>query len=168
MSFFFEILERIRCRFYNHTINQSDSTSNYEQDRGSSSPVTSTRTLPSNTSVQNRTVIGSRRSYSASTERINQVSTISSPTSSGLTDKKNKMKYELCENDPLPIYIIPKDIKDLIEKVIVPGVLYKPLSPSTYKDYFAALLYAEDYYIEVHQMIILYNGFMDSYLPLRD
>ena len=65
------------------------------------------------------------------------------------------------EKDPLPIYIIPKDIKDSIEKDIVPGVFYKPLSPSTYKDYFAVLLYAEDYYIEVHQMIILYNGFMD-------
>ncbi|KAK1553202.1 hypothetical protein Q3G72_030787 [Acer saccharum] len=52
------------------------------------------------------------------------------------------------EKDPLPIYIIPKDIKDSIEKDIVPGVLNKPLSPSTYTDYFAALLYAEDHYIE--------------------
>ena len=68
------------------------------------------------------------------------------------------------EKDPLPIYIIPKDIKDSIEKDIVPGVLNKPLSPSTYTDYFAALLYAEDHYIEVHQMIILCNGFMDSFL----
>ncbi|TXG56936.1 hypothetical protein EZV62_018249 [Acer yangbiense] len=360
MSFFLEILERIRCRFYNHTIHQSDSTSNYEQDSRSSSPVTSTRTLPSNTSVRNGEVIGSRTSNSTSTERINQVSpntndlsallhapytskppstsssqspflsvtppkppaaslisspssapksttssyesspslpavppsssnlfppvskpatpfskppppsspeppsssasfgsTTSSPkppqylpkpastsssqspflsvtspkppaasvlisspssspksttssspsllavppsssnlfpsvskpstpfskpppsspeppsssatfvsttsfpnkpsqsskvtlspTSSGVTDKKNKMKYTMYEKDPLPIYIIPKDIKDLIEKDIVPGVLCKPLSPSTYKDYFAALLYAEDYYIE--------------------
>ncbi|KAK2635699.1 hypothetical protein Ddye_030491 [Dipteronia dyeriana] len=308
MSFFLEILERIRCRFHNHTIHQSDTTGNYEQECGSSSHVTSTRTLPSNTSVQNREVIGSRTSNS--TEGINQLvsldtkdlsallhvpytskppstsssqspflsvsspkppaaslisspssapkSTTSSyklsplspavppsssnlfpsvskpstpfskpplsspsppsssassfgstttsskvtisskpksspslpavppsssnlfpsspkspsssassfgsttaspkpsqsskvtlsPTSSGLTDKKNKMKYELCEKDPLPIYIIPKDIKDVIGKDIVPGVLYKPLSPSTYKDYFAALLYAEDYYIE--------------------
>ncbi|KAK1569111.1 hypothetical protein Q3G72_032633 [Acer saccharum] len=327
MSFFLEILERVRCRFYNQTIHQSDSTSNYEQDHGSSSPVTSTRTLPSNTSVQNGVVIGSRTSNSASTERINQVSpntnglsallhapftskppstpssqspflsvtspkppaaslisspssapksttssyksspslpavppsssnlfpsvskpstpfskppppsspkppsssasfesttsspkpsqspkvTFSyksfplspavppsssnlfpsvskpstpfskpppsspkppsssassfgsttaspkpsqpskvtlSPASSGLTDKKNKMKYTMYEKDPLPIYIIPKDIKDSIEKDIVPGVLKKPLSPSTYTDYFAALLYAEDHYIE--------------------
>ncbi|KAK0573917.1 hypothetical protein LWI29_015540 [Acer saccharum] len=289
MSFFLEILERVRCRFYNQTIHQSDSTSNYEQDHGSSSPVTSTRTLPSNTSVQNGVVIGSRTSNSASTERINQVSPntnglsallhapftskppstsssqspflsvtspkppaaslISSPSSapksttssyksspslpavppsssnlfpsvskpstpfskppppsspkphplqlhliskpstpfskpppsspkppsssassfgsttaspkpsqpskvtlspasSGLTDKKNKMKYTMYEKDPLPIYIIPKDIKDSIEKDIVPGVLKKPLSPSTYTDYFAALLYAEDHYIE--------------------
>ncbi|KAL5810419.1 hypothetical protein ACOSQ4_026987 [Xanthoceras sorbifolium] len=71
-----------------------------------------------------------------------------SPASSGQTDKKNKMKYVSYEKDPLPIYIIPKDIADLIEKDIVPGVLYKPLSPSTYMDYFAALLYAEDHYIE--------------------
>ncbi|KAK3222401.1 hypothetical protein Dsin_009426 [Dipteronia sinensis] len=71
-----------------------------------------------------------------------------SPASSGLTDKKNKMKYVMHEKDPLPIYIIPKDIKDLIKKDIVPGVLYKPLSPLTYTDYFAALLYAEDHYIE--------------------
>ncbi|KAK4842238.1 hypothetical protein QYF36_018113 [Acer negundo] len=71
-----------------------------------------------------------------------------SPASSGLTAKKNKMKYAMYEKDPLPIYIIPKDIKDLIEKDIVPGVLYKPLSPSTYTDYFAALLNAEDHYIE--------------------
>ncbi|KAK4841496.1 hypothetical protein QYF36_005446 [Acer negundo] len=224
MSFFIEILERIRGRFYNQTIHKSDSTSNYEQDRGSSSPATS-----SNTSVQNRVVIGSTEridqvspntkdlsallhapytfkqpstsslisspssattsssksspslpaeppSYSnlfpsvykpstpfskppsssasfvsttSSPNKPSQPSTVTlSPTSSGITDKKNKMKYELCENDPLPIYIIPNDIKDLIEKDIVPGVLYKPLSPSTYKDYFSALLYAEDYYIE--------------------
>ncbi|KAK0573013.1 hypothetical protein LWI29_001878 [Acer saccharum] len=71
-----------------------------------------------------------------------------SPASSGLTDKKNKMKYAMYEKDPMPIYIIPKDIKDSIEKDSVPGVLYKPLSPSTYTDYFAALLYAEDHYME--------------------
>lgn len=45
-------------------------------------------------------------------------------------------------------YKIPKDIEDLIKKDIVPDVLEKRLSPSTYKDYFAALLYAEDFYIE--------------------
>ncbi|KAG5245346.1 RNA helicase [Salix suchowensis] len=38
--------------------------------------------------------------------------------------------------------------KDLIKRGIVPEVLNEPLSPSTYKDYFAALLYAEDFYIE--------------------
>ncbi|KAI6669427.1 hypothetical protein NL676_004312 [Syzygium grande] len=52
------------------------------------------------------------------------------------------------QEDTSPIYNIPKDIKDLIKRDIVPGVLRKPLSPSTYRDYFAALLYAEDFYIE--------------------
>ncbi|XP_010031939.1 probable RNA helicase SDE3 [Eucalyptus grandis] len=52
------------------------------------------------------------------------------------------------QKDTSPIYNIPEDIKDLIERDIVPGVLKKPLSPSTYRDYFAALLYAEDFYIE--------------------
>jgi helicase MOV-10 len=48
-----------------------------------------------------------------------------------------------------PIYLIPEDIKGLIKKDIVPAVLKQPLSPSTYKHYFAALLYAEDFYLEV-------------------
>ncbi|XP_039158731.1 probable RNA helicase SDE3 [Eucalyptus grandis] len=52
------------------------------------------------------------------------------------------------QKDTSLIYNIPEDIKDLIKRDIVPGVLQKPLSPSTYKDYFAALLYAEDFYIE--------------------
>ncbi|KAK1568255.1 hypothetical protein Q3G72_022293 [Acer saccharum] len=50
-------------------------------------------------------------STTSSSNKPSQSSKVTlSPTSSGLTDKKNKMKYELCENDPLPIYIIPKDI----------------------------------------------------------
>ncbi|KAF8033227.1 hypothetical protein BT93_D1976 [Corymbia citriodora subsp. variegata] len=52
------------------------------------------------------------------------------------------------EKDTSPIYSIPEDIEDLIKRDIVPGALQKPLSPSTYKDYFAALLYAEDFYVE--------------------
>ena len=48
-----------------------------------------------------------------------------------------------------PIYLIPEDIKGLIKKDIVPAVLKQPLSPSTYRHYFAALLYAEDFYLEV-------------------
>ncbi|XP_030441366.2 uncharacterized protein LOC115663505 [Syzygium oleosum] len=52
------------------------------------------------------------------------------------------------QEDTSAIYNIPKDIEDLIKRDIVPGVLRKPLSPSTYRDYFAALLYAEDFYIE--------------------
>ncbi|KAL6528187.1 hypothetical protein OROHE_015137 [Orobanche hederae] len=48
----------------------------------------------------------------------------------------------------LLIYMIPREIENLIKRDIVPDILKKPLSPSTYKDYFAALLYAEDFYIE--------------------
>ncbi|KAK9188403.1 hypothetical protein WN944_019806 [Citrus x changshan-huyou] len=54
-------------------------------------------------------------------------------------------------------YKIPEDIEDLIKKDIVPHVLEKPLSPSTYKDYFAALLYAEDFYIEKWSGFQLFN-----------
>ncbi|KAH9707308.1 hypothetical protein KPL70_012525 [Citrus sinensis] len=54
-------------------------------------------------------------------------------------------------------YKIPEDIEDLIKKDIVPDVLQKPMSPSTYKDYFAALLYAEDFYIEKWSGFQLFN-----------
>ncbi|XP_022993138.1 probable RNA helicase SDE3 isoform X2 [Cucurbita maxima] len=46
----------------------------------------------------------------------------------------------------LTLYLAPKDVENLIKNDIEPHVLRKPLSPSTYKSYFAALLYAEDYY----------------------
>ncbi|GMY39323.1 probable RNA helicase SDE3 [Fagus crenata] len=46
------------------------------------------------------------------------------------------------------IYAIPEDFKDQIKKDIAPKVLTQQLSPSTYKAYFAALLYAEDYHLE--------------------
>ncbi|XVF67016.1 hypothetical protein PTKIN_Ptkin10aG0086800 [Pterospermum kingtungense] len=72
------------------------------------------------------------------------------PTLSPLpSDQQGKGKYKWANpKDSLPIYRIPKDIEDLIKRDIVPQVLKNPLSPSTYQDYFAALLYAEDYYIE--------------------
>ncbi|XP_010249485.1 PREDICTED: uncharacterized protein LOC104592041 [Nelumbo nucifera] len=69
-----------------------------------------------------------------------------SPTPSDLPKQPTKQIWVKKHN--IPIYAIPEDFKDLIEKDIVPGVLKKPLSPSTYKDYFAALLYAEDFYVE--------------------
>ena len=47
------------------------------------------------------------------------------------------------------IYAIPEDFKDQIKKDITPKVLTQQVSPSTYKAYFAALLYAEDYHLEV-------------------
>ncbi|KAF3322320.1 putative RNA helicase SDE3 [Carex littledalei] len=45
-------------------------------------------------------------------------------------------------------YEIPKNIEEMIKNDIVPPVLKMPLSPDTYADYFAALLYAEDFYCE--------------------
>ncbi|KAJ3680380.1 hypothetical protein LUZ60_016658 [Juncus effusus] len=45
-------------------------------------------------------------------------------------------------------YEIPKHIQELIKNDIVPPVLKKPVSPSTYSDYFSTLLYAEDFYCE--------------------
>lgn len=63
--------------------------------------------------------------------------------------QKNKTKHVLVKKRALPLYIVPKHIKKLIKRDIVPIVLRKPLSPLTYKDYFATLLYAEDYYFEV-------------------
>ncbi|KAK6282139.1 hypothetical protein POUND7_015964 [Theobroma cacao] len=72
-----------------------------------------------------------------------------SPVPSYFIDQQGKGKYTWADpKDTLPIYKIPKDIEDLIKRDIVPEVLVKALSPSTYQDYFAALLYAEDYYIE--------------------
>lgn len=65
------------------------------------------------------------------------------------TIKQAKTNYNWVEKGSTPLYLIPEDIKGLIQRDIVPEVLKKPLSPSTYKDYFASLLYAEDYYLEV-------------------
>lgn len=65
------------------------------------------------------------------------------------TNQKGQANYIWVEKDSLPLYMIPEDMKDLIKKDIVPDVLKKPLSPLTYKDYFAALLSAEEYYSEV-------------------
>ncbi|KAM5552103.1 hypothetical protein ABKV19_026791 [Rosa sericea] len=56
--------------------------------------------------------------------------------------------YVCVDKDPLPVFMIPEDIKALIKNEIAPKVLNRPLSPTTYKDYFAALLYSEDFYSE--------------------
>ncbi|KAK9935759.1 hypothetical protein M0R45_022845 [Rubus argutus] len=77
------------------------------------------------------------------------------PTSSSSSSASNqhqgdgkKTTYVCVEEDSLPVFIIPEDIKALIKNEIVPKVLNRPLSPTTYKDYFAALLYSEDFYLE--------------------
>nr|GMD47782.1 probable RNA helicase SDE3 [Ipomoea batatas] len=64
------------------------------------------------------------------------------------TNHNAKTKYHWVDGGASPTFSTPDDIKGLIEKDIVPQVLKKPLSISTYKDYFRALLYAEDCYLE--------------------
>lgn len=44
--------------------------------------------------------------------------------------------------------MVPEDFKEMIAKDIVPQFLLKSLTPMTYKNYFEALLYAEDVYCE--------------------
>ncbi|CAH9095401.1 unnamed protein product [Cuscuta epithymum] len=64
------------------------------------------------------------------------------------SSSSEKNQYIWDEKDATPTYAAPDDIKRQIEMDIVPHALKKPLSISTYKDYFRALLYAEDYYLE--------------------
>ncbi|GLT54783.1 hypothetical protein SLA2020_279520 [Shorea laevis] len=77
---------------------------------------------------------------------------------SGGINEERKMSYVLGKGTS-PIYAIPEDIKGLIKKDMVPAVLKQPLSPSTYKHYFAALLYAEDFYLEVLMNALRYCCF---------
>ncbi|PON91229.1 hypothetical protein TorRG33x02_130450 [Trema orientale] len=72
----------------------------------------------------------------------------------------NKANCSLSENDSLPIYRIPKSIQILIKKDIAPRVLNRHLSPSSYSDYLAALLYAEEFYLQ------LLNMMWFTYVPL--
>ncbi|XP_021816034.1 probable RNA helicase SDE3 [Prunus avium] len=71
-----------------------------------------------------------------------------SPASSDVINEKGKKSYVSVEKGSLPIFAIPEDFKDLIKNEIVPKVLKQPLSPTTYKEYFAALLYSEEFYHE--------------------
>ncbi|KAL3502300.1 hypothetical protein ACH5RR_036749 [Cinchona calisaya] len=73
------------------------------------------------------------------------VLSLASPSS---LSPQTKAKYTWVEKNASSTYIFPKDIRTLIENDIVPGVLNMPLSMSTYMDYFHALLYAEDCYLE--------------------
>nr|CAD1843613.1 unnamed protein product [Ananas comosus var. bracteatus] len=71
-------------------------------------------------------------------------------------DQRNKIGQ-------LPRYEIPEHLQEQIKNDAVPQVLRRPLSPSTYADYFAALLYAEDYYCEKWSDFLL----LDVTLELR-
>ncbi|XP_024956884.2 uncharacterized protein LOC102625081 isoform X3 [Citrus sinensis] len=91
---------------------------------------------------------------------FHKASSSSKPTLSPLpTDSTNQQKKAsfIWVQKGATNYKIPKDIEDLIKKDIVPKVLKKPLLPSTYKDYFAALLYAEDFYEEKWSGFQLFN-----------
>ncbi|CAK9138004.1 unnamed protein product [Ilex paraguariensis] len=81
-----------------------------------------------------------------------------SPASSNPKNDQTHTKYIWVQEGSSPTHVIPEDIKELIKKDVVPGVLKKPLSPLTYKDYFHALLYAEDYYLEVHRTNIFISA----------
>ncbi|XP_022938433.1 probable RNA helicase SDE3 isoform X2 [Cucurbita moschata] len=59
---------------------------------------------------------------------------------------RNRSAYILEANSSLALYLIPKDVEELIKNDAVPPVLRHPVCPATYKSYFAALLYAEDFY----------------------
>ena len=60
-----------------------------------------------------------------------------------------KANYIVSEEISLPLYKIPKHIRIAIKRGIVPGVLNQSLSPLSYSDYFATLLYAEELYLQV-------------------
>ncbi|KAB5556614.1 hypothetical protein DKX38_007523 [Salix brachista] len=83
-----------------------------------------------------------------------QTLSLASPNS---IDGQTKVSYLSVQKGMPPIYAVPKDIEDLLKRDIVPQVLNELLSPSTYKDYFAALLYAEDFYTEKWSKFTLKN-----------
>lgn len=70
------------------------------------------------------------------------------PTTSPGNEERKKSHYIL-EKSTSPIFAIPEYIRGQIEENTVPEILKQPLSPSTYKARFTALLYAEDFYLEV-------------------
>uniref|UniRef100_A0A6N2LXT9 Helicase MOV-10-like beta-barrel domain-containing protein n=1 Tax=Salix viminalis TaxID=40686 RepID=A0A6N2LXT9_SALVM len=90
----------------------------------------------------------SRGPSSSSSKQLPSFKTTLSLASPNLIDGQTKVSYLSVQKGMSPIYAVPKNMEDLIKRDIVPQVLNEPLSPSTYKDYFAALLYAEDFYIE--------------------
>ncbi|KAF6140549.1 hypothetical protein GIB67_035576 [Kingdonia uniflora] len=81
--------------------------------------------------------------------------------STSLATPQLRTKPVRVQKSTSPIYAVPEDIKDLIKRNLVPQVLRKPLSSSTYNDYFATLLYAEDYYIEKWSKFTLSNVTVD-------
>ncbi|KAL5725483.1 RNA helicase [Ranunculus cassubicifolius] len=74
-----------------------------------------------------------------------------------LCSSSTEPNYFCVQKKTTPTYEIPENILRLLKGNLVPDFLRIPLSPSTYKDYFAFLLYAEDYYIEKWSEFCLSN-----------
>ncbi|KAG6713695.1 hypothetical protein I3842_05G166300 [Carya illinoinensis] len=77
------------------------------------------------------------------------------PTTTSPGNEERKQSYIL--EKASPIFAIPEYIKRQIKANIMPEILRQPLSPSMYKAYFAALLYAEDFYLEKWSDFLLKN-----------
>uniref|UniRef100_A0A6N2M9B2 Uncharacterized protein n=1 Tax=Salix viminalis TaxID=40686 RepID=A0A6N2M9B2_SALVM len=90
----------------------------------------------------------SSKPSSSSSKQLPSFKPTLSLASPNLIDGQTKVSYLSVQKGVSPIYAVPKNMEDLIKRDIVPQVLNEPLSPSTYKDYFAALLFAEDFYVE--------------------
>ncbi|KAK8936387.1 hypothetical protein KSP39_PZI012990 [Platanthera zijinensis] len=86
--------------------------------------------------------------YSASLSSIKIPSPDSSSSESSASPSRTPDPRRSSNRRVLPKYEIPKYLEAMIKKDIVPPILKTPLSPLTYSDYFATLLYAEDFYIE--------------------
>ncbi|ERN09391.1 hypothetical protein AMTRI_Chr09g32090 [Amborella trichopoda] len=82
--------------------------------------------------------------------------------------KESRIKSDSHKKEKLPVYGIPEEIRALIEKGKVPDVLIKPLSASTYSNYFASLLYAEDVYVETWSDFVLEGITVQIYQELTN
>lgn len=133
----------------------SFSPSNYNDNKSISfSPVSDTEKQSPSTK-KNPQLSTLQKAQSPKPPPLSSKPTLSSlPSSSTSPQKKNN--YVWVEKSGATTYEFPLDIKLLIQKDIVPGVLKTPLSPATYKDYFHALLYAEDCHLQV--INIFYNA----------
>ena len=115
-----------------------------EPPSASSSPTFKKPPQSSPSVVPNSSTLGPRQT---STKQPPAFKPILHTAPNNVTNEEGKMSYMYEKGTPL--YAIPEDIEGQIKRDIVPQVLKHPLSPSTYKAFFAALLYAEDYYLQV-------------------
>ncbi|KAH0463259.1 hypothetical protein IEQ34_007841 [Dendrobium chrysotoxum] len=77
-----------------------------------------------------------------------KVASPDSSSSSNASSPSSSLESGISNQRVLPKYEIPKCLEKMIRNDIVPPVLLCPVSPSTYCNFFATLLYAEDFYIE--------------------